>query len=190
MHSGVKVNFIKHIKITNLVSVSSNDNFYTFLGPKGSIVYELHRFFNLKIDELVLSLSVNDISFKKRDLFLLPALFNTSYAMLKNCLYGVTNLFEQFLVLKGVGYKVFYDNELLALNFLLGYSHPVVLNVPSNIFVELPSNSEIIIRSVCKRSVGQFAADIRYIKAPEVYKGNGIRYRDENIVLKVPKKAK
>ncbi len=180
----------KSINISENVFVDIVDDCCSFNGPMGNITYKLHNFLKLDFERPMLSLYVNDCIFRKRDLSSLPAVFNTTYVMLKNCVHGVTNLFEYFLILKGIGYKVNYDSKLCVLTMLLGYSHPVVLNVPRDIFIELPSNYEIVVRSISKSRAGQFASDIRSVKVPEIYKGNGIRYRDEKIILKVPKKAK
>lgn len=182
--------FKQYINIPGSVSVNLLEDVCSFAGPKGNVEYKIHKFIDISLNESTICLSVKDSILKKRDLILVPALFNTTYVMFKNCIYGVVNLFEYFLVLKGVGYKVSYDNKISVLTMLLGYSHPINLNVPKDIFIEVPNNSELIIKSVSKSKAGQFASDIRALKAPEIYKGNGIRYKDENIILKVPKKTK
>lgn len=182
--------FRKNIILSDNISIKNNNGVFIFNGPMGTVSYKLHELLTLDINNSVLCLYVKDLKLRKRELILLPSIFNTTYVMLKNCLLGVVKLFEYFLIIKGVGYKASYDSKTSVLTLVLGYSHSVVLNVPSDIFIDTPSNSEIIVRSVSKSRAGQFASEIRYIKAPEIYKGNGIRYKNENIVLKIPKKTK
>lgn len=184
------MNFLKNIIIPSDVSLKIEKNLCIFSGKNGVNSYNVHSFLSVKIDNGFLCLFSNDSLLRKRDSILLRSIFNTTFVMLKNCMLGVTKLFEYFLVLKGVGYKVNYDEKTSTLIMLLGYSHQVNLSVPSDIFIDLPSNSEIIVKSVSKFKAGQFAADIRALKTPDIYKGNGIRYKDENIILKVPKKTK
>lgn len=184
------MNLKKNIEIPKNVQFEFVDNLCTFVGPKGKISHELHNFLELSFIDNFIYLSGNENLFRKRDIILLRSIFNTTYVNLKNCIFGVLNLFEYYLVLRGVGYKVTYDTKLSILTFLLGYSHPVNITIPEDIIIELPSNSEIIVKSVSKFKAGQFAANIKSIKLPEIYKGNGIRYKDETIILKVPKKTK
>lgn len=184
------MNFLKSISIPNTVSFKLEENLCIFSGPNGVNSYKLHNFVNVKLDNGCLCLYSDVSLLRKRDFILLPSIFNTSYVMLKNCILGVTKFFEYFLVLRGVGYKVSYDAKTSELVMLLGYSHQINFSVPSDIFIELPSNSEIIIKSISKVKAGQFAADVRALKIPDIYKGNGIRYKDENIILKIPKKTK
>lgn len=180
----------KNIEIPDNVYLEIKDGLCLFSGSKGSITYKLHNFIIAELNNKILSLCVSKSFFRKRDLVSLTAIFNTTFVMLKNCIIGVSKFFEYSLVLKGVGYKAAYDSKNANLTILLGYSHPVIINVPKDIFVEVPINSEIIIKSASKAKAGQFASDIRFLKLPEIYKGNGIRYKNENVVLKIPKKTK
>ncbi len=184
------MNFFKSISIPSAVSLKIDKNLCTFSGPNGVNVYKLHDFLRVKVENDFLCLYSDDSLVKKRDFIFLSSIFNTTYVMLKNCMLGVTKFFEYFLVLRGVGYKVSYDKKTSVLVMLLGYSHPVNLSVPVDILIELPSNSEIIVKSIFKDKAGQFAADIRALKIADIYKGNGIRYKNEKIILKVPKKTK
>ncbi|HIH2762845.1 MAG TPA: 50S ribosomal protein L6 [Candidatus Azoamicus sp.] len=184
------MNFLKNIIIPSTVSFKIDKNLCIFSGPNGVNSYKLHDFLKVKIDNSNLCLYSDVSLLRKRDLIFLSSIFNTTYVILKNCILGVTKFFEYFLILRGVGYKVSYDKKTSMLVMLLGYSHPINLSVPSDILIELPSNSEIVVKSIFKDKAGQFAADIRELKISDIYKGNGIRYKDEKIVLKIPKKAK
>lgn len=186
------MNFIKNINIPSNVNVDIIDNLCTFSGPKGVLSYKIHKYLSLEFKDnnlLVLFYKLN-LNLKKRDLVFLYSVFNTDFANLKNCLFGVLNFFEYFLSLKGIGYKASYDKTKSILVMLLGFSHPVEIKVPNDILLELPNNSEIIIKSVSKSRAGQFAANLKFIKLPDNYKGNGIKFKDEKIILKTPKKTK
>jgi large subunit ribosomal protein L6 len=99
---------------------------------------------------------------------------------------GVTKGFEKKLALVGVGYRAQAQGDKLSLT--LGFSHPVVHLMPKGIKVATPTQTEIVITGVDKQLVGQVAAEVRAYKPPEPYKGKGVRYRDEVIVLKETKK--
>lgn len=110
----------------------------------------------------------------------------TTRALLANMVAGVTKGFERKLELVGVGYRAQAQGRKL--NLTLGFSHPVVYAVPEGITVETPSQTEIIVKGVDRQKVGQVAAEIRAYRSPEPYKGKGVRYADEKIVLKEAKK--
>jgi large subunit ribosomal protein L6 len=114
------------------------------------------------------------------------ALSGTMRALLANMVTGVTKGFEKKLTLVGVGYRAQAQGSKL--NLTLGFSHPVVHEMPDGIKVETPSQTEIIIRGIDKQVVGQVAAEVRGYRPPEPYKGKGVRYADEVIVLKETKK--
>jgi large subunit ribosomal protein L6 len=99
---------------------------------------------------------------------------------------GVTKGFEKKLTLVGVGYRA--QAQGAKLNLTLGFSHPVVHDMPAGIKVETPTQTEIIIKGIDKQVVGQVAAEVRGYRPPEPYKGKGVRYADEVIVLKETKK--
>lgn len=110
----------------------------------------------------------------------------TMRALLNNMVVGVTKGFERKLTLVGVGYKA--QAQGAKLNLSLGYSHPVVHEMPEGIKVETPTQTEILIKGSDKQLVGQVAAEIRSYRSPEPYKGKGIRYSDEVVVIKETKK--
>ena len=107
-------------------------------------------------------------------------------AIVANMVAGVSKGFERKLALVGVGYRAQVQGDVL--NLMLGFSHPVAHKMPQGIKCETPTQTEIIIKGVDKQQVGQVAAEIRAYRKPEPYKGKGVRYSDEVIVLKETKK--
>jgi large subunit ribosomal protein L6 len=99
---------------------------------------------------------------------------------------GVTKGFERKLTLVGVGYRAQAQGDKL--NLSLGFSHPVVHQMPAGIKAETPSQTEIVIKGISKQQVGQVAAEVRGYRPPEPYKGKGVRYADEVVILKETKK--
>jgi large subunit ribosomal protein L6 len=114
------------------------------------------------------------------------AMSGTMRALLANMVHGVTKGFEKKLLLVGVGYRAAAAGELL--NLTLGFSHPVAHKMPAGIKVETPTQTEILIKGIDKQQVGQVAAEVRAYRKPEPYKGKGVRYADEVIVMKETKK--
>ena len=106
-------------------------------------------------------------------------------ALIQNMVYGVTEGFSKELTLVGVGYTVEKKGDFLLIN--AGYSHPIYLQIPENINIEVPSTTSILIKGISKQNVGDVAAKIRQIRKPEPYKGKGIKYADEYIRKKVGK---
>ena len=114
------------------------------------------------------------------------AMSGTTRALLANMVQGVSEGFEKKLELRGVGYRAQAQGKKL--NLTLGFSHPVVYDVPEGITVETPSQTEVIVKGMDKQRVGQVAAEIRRYRPPEPYKGKGVRYADERVVMKEAKK--
>ena len=114
------------------------------------------------------------------------ALHGTTRAVIANMVTGVTTGFEKKLTLVGVGYRAQAQGDKL--NLSLGFSHPVVHQMPVGIKVETPQQTEVLIKGVDKQLVGQVAADVRGYRPPEPYKGKGVRYADERVVMKETKK--
>ena len=108
------------------------------------------------------------------------AMAGTTRALVYNMVTGVSEGFEKKLTLVGIGYRAQMQGKII--NLTLGLSHPVNYPIPDGITVELPSQTEIVVRGIDKQVVGQVAADIRAYRPPEPYKGKGIRYSDEVIV--------
>lgn len=114
------------------------------------------------------------------------AMSGTFRALLANTINGVSKGFEKKLTLVGVGFKAQAAGQKL--NLSIGFSHPVVKDMPAGIKVETPSQTEIVIKGADRQVVGQIAAEVRAFRPPEPYKGKGIRYADERVVLKETKK--
>jgi large subunit ribosomal protein L6 len=110
----------------------------------------------------------------------------TTRALLANMVTGVTRGFERKLTLVGVGYRAQAQGDKL--NLSVGFSHPIVHQMPKGVKVETPTQTEIVLKGMDKQLVGQVAATVRGYREPEPYKGKGIRYADEKVVLKETKK--
>jgi large subunit ribosomal protein L6 len=114
------------------------------------------------------------------------AMVGTTRALVSNLFKGVSAGFQKKLELVGVGYRAQSQGKVL--NIALGFSHPINYNVPDGITIETPTQTEILVKGTDKQLVGQVAADIRQFRPPEPYKGKGIRYAGETILLKEAKK--
>ena len=114
------------------------------------------------------------------------AMTGTLRALVNNMVTGVTKGFERKLTLVGVGYKAQAQGDKL--NLSLGFSHPVVHDMPAGVTCATPTPTEILIKGMDKQKVGQVAAEVRAYRSPEPYKGKGVRYADEVVVIKETKK--
>ncbi len=161
------------------VTVSVDGNVVTVKGPKGELSTEINKHIAVELSETEVKLTRDNDLYKKDH--------GTANAHIKNMIEGVTNGFEKKLESVGVGYRFQVKGKELVVT--AGYSHPVNMEIPEGITVESPSNTELFIRGIDKKKVGDFAADVRDIRRPEPYKGKGIRYADEFIRRKEGKKA-
>ncbi len=168
------------VELPKGVEFSQQGNVVTLKGSKGSLSMELNSEVELTQDDNVLTLAPRSGS------RFASAITGTMRALLANMAEGVTEGFERKLELVGVGYRAQAQGNKL--NLTLGFSHPVVHELPEGISVETPSQTEIVIRGADKQRVGQVAADIRGYRPPEPYKGKGVRYADERVVIKEAKK--
>jgi len=162
------------------VNVDVAGSAVTVKGPKGTMQLALHRHVGLTQEDGTLQVVSNH---KSRDAI---AIAGTTRALLANMCTGVSEGFERKLTLHGVGYRAQAKGKVV--NLTLGFSHPVNYETPEGITVETPSNTEILVKGVDKQRVGQVAADIRRFRPPEPYKGKGVRYADEHVVIKEAKK--
>ena len=170
----------KVITVPAGVEVKQDGDNITVKGPKG----ELTRTF---VPEIKMSQDGNEISFTRPD-DSYKALHGTMRANLNNMILGVSEGFTKKLKLVGVGYRAQKQGAKLVLN--VGYSHPVEMEAPKGVEFDVPSNTEINISGISKQVVGQFAAVVRAVRAPEPYKGKGIRYVDEVVRRKEGKTGK
>lgn len=168
------------VKITTGVEVSINENVISVQGSKGRLFLHLHPFTRFEKDgDGVYIKPVNDIASHW-------AMTGTMRALINNMVIGVSVGFEKKLQLIGVGYRAQAQGQKL--NLALGFSHPIEFNVPQGITVETPSQTEILVRGPDKQLVGEVAAKIRAYRPPEPYKGKGVRYADERVIMKEAKK--
>ena len=162
------------------VEFKQDGNVVTLKGGKGSLSLELNNEVEISQDE-------NSLQIKPRSgSRFSTAISGTMRALLANMAHGVSEGFERKLELVGVGYRAQAQGNKL--NLTLGFSHPVVHEVPEGITIETPSQTEILIKGADKQRVGQVAAEIRRYRPPEPYKGKGVRYSDERVVIKEAKK--
>lgn len=159
-------------------------------GPKGVLQFQVNDYVEVcSAQDGVLTFKPRELSTKASSGRIADganALAGTTRALINNMVDGVTKGFEKKLVLVGVGYRALLKAKILELS--IGFSHPVVFDIPEGITIEVPSQVEIVIKGISKQLVGQVAAKIRGYRPPELYKGKGIRYSDEQIVLKETKK--
>jgi large subunit ribosomal protein L6 len=149
-------------------------------GPKGELRISAHELVAVEQDEGVFKVR------SRTDSKDAVALAGTTRALVNNMVQGVTSGFEKRLEIIGVGYRAQAQGQKL--NLTLGFSHPVVYEVPQGVTVETPTQTEIVVKGVDKQQVGQVAAEIRSFRPPEPYKGKGVRYADEYVLRKQAKK--
>ena len=152
----------------------------TVKGPLGSLSQKAPGNVKVAVDAGMISLEPADDSIQAN------AMSGTLRALLNNMVNGVSKGFEKKLNLVGVGYRAQAQGD--SLNLSLGFSHPVVHKMPAGIKAETPTQTEIVIKGIDRQKVGQVAADVRAYRPPEPYKGKGVRYSDEVVVLKETKK--
>jgi large subunit ribosomal protein L6 len=168
------------VPLPEKVEVSLKSDEISVKGPLGTLTQRISP--NVKVEKIEnrLEVKVNATSREAN------AMSGTLRALVANMVTGVTKGFEKKLQLVGVGYRAQAQGDKL--NLTLGFSHPVVHQLPKGIKAETPTQTEILIKGVDKQLVGQVAADVRRYRSPEPYKGKGVRYADERIVLKETKK--
>jgi len=149
-------------------------------GPLGTLTQQLRRDVKVAKDGESLTFNVAEDGDEAN------AMSGTLRALVANMVVGVTKGFEKRLTLVGVGYRAQAQGDKL--NLALGFSHPVVHKMPKGVKCETPTQTEIVIKGLDKQQVGQVAAEIRAYRPPEPYKGKGVRYANEQIVLKETKK--
>ena len=149
-------------------------------GPLGKLSHPLTGAVNLKREGDSITFAAAGDSQHAR------AMSGTLRALVANMVHGVSQGFSRKLTLVGVGYKA--QAQGATLNLDLGYSHPINHKMPAGVTVQTPSQTEVVLTGVDKQVVGQVAAQIRAYRAPEPYKGKGVRYSDEVVIIKETKK--
>jgi len=160
--------------------VALSDEAITIKGPLGTMTQAQSSRVKVINDNGVLKLEPADESREAN------AMSGTMRALIANMVHGVTKGFERKLTLVGVGYRAQAQGDKL--NLSLGFSHPVVHQMPEGVKAETPSQTEIVIKGIDRQKVGQVAAEVRGYRPPEPYKGKGVRYADEVVILKETKK--
>ena len=169
------------IPVPSGVSIAIEPERVTVNGPKGELSERINRDIGVEqVGEEVLVTRPTDRGEHR-------ALHGLTRTLVANMVKGVTDGFEKRLEIQGVGYRAALKGKNLEL--ALGYSHPVPIEAPEGIEFEVPQPTEVIVRGIDKQLVGQVAADIRKRRPPEPYKGKGIRYKGEQILRKVGKRA-
>ena len=169
------------ISITDGVNISVDNNKVIVKGPKGELEFVLPETVSLNISDESINVEYNEAVQQS------VALAGTTRSIVNNMIIGVSQGFEKKLELIGVGYRAKASGKLLELT--LGFSHPIKYQLPPEVEVETPSQTEVVLKSHNKQILGQAAAEIRAFRPPEPYKGKGVRYSDEQVKRKEAKKA-
>jgi len=168
------------IPVPSNVDVKITSSEVTVKGPLGNLQQQITDDISLEIkDSLIRVKALNDS--KQAN-----AMSGTLRSLVANMVQGVSVGFEKKLLLVGVGYRA--QAKPNNINLMLGFSHTIDHAIPSGISIETPTQTEIVVKGIDKQKVGQTAAEIRAYRKPEPYKGKGVRYSDEVIVLKEAKK--
>tara|TARA_B100001113_G_C20753960_1_gene467838 strand:+ start:37 stop:570 length:534 start_codon:yes stop_codon:yes gene_type:complete len=172
---------LKPVEIPEGISLENKDKTLVFSGKLGEMSMTVHDDVDIKEHDSSISFAPNKET--KESL----ALTGTMRALASNMITGVAIGFEKKLEINGVGYRATLEGN--SINLSLGFSHPIKHELPEGVSADLPSNTEIILKSMDKQLVGQVAAEIRDYRPPEPYKGKGVKYSDEKINRKESKKA-
>lgn len=170
----------KPVELGKDLSAELKGRSVTIKGKKGSLTLDLNSEVEINVDGGVIKVAPRSGS------RFADAMAGTTRAHLANMVTGVTTGFQKKLELVGVGYRAAVQGQKL--NLTLGFSHPVEFPIPKGITIETPSQNEIIVKGMDRQQVGQVAAVLRDYRPPEPYKGKGVRYSNEQIVLKEAKK--
>jgi large subunit ribosomal protein L6 len=173
----------KVIQVPTAVTVTvTPENYVTVKGPKGQLEFQFNQKLGITLEGAELAVTrPNDEIFTRK-------IHGTTRALLANMVQGVTDGFKKQLEIRGVGYRAALQGQKVVLS--MGYSHPVELDIPEGVTVNIPKNTDVIIEGIDKQVVGEFAAKIRSVRKPEPYLGKGIRYVDEYVPRKAGKTAK
>jgi large subunit ribosomal protein L6 len=166
--------------VPDKVEVTVHPDQISVKGPLGTLTQKVSQRVKIERVENRLEFKMNENSRQAN------ALSGTVRALVANMVTGVTKGFEKRLTLVGVGYRAQAQGDKI--NLTLGFSHPVVHQLPQGVKAETPTQTEIVLKGTDKQVVGQVAAEVRRYRSPEPYKGKGVRYTGEQIVLKETKK--
>jgi large subunit ribosomal protein L6 len=166
------------VTVPNGVEIKLDGRDLSVKGSKGTMQMMIHE--TVEINQVDNTLTFAAVSGKG------TAMAGTTRSLVNNMVIGVSDGFERRLQLNGVGYRVAVQGNNL--NLTLGFSHPVVYELPEGISAETPSQTEIVLKGTDKQALGQAAAEVRAFRPPEPYKGKGVRYADEYVRRKEAKK--
>ncbi len=174
---------LKPINLPSGVEIKIDEkNFVEVKGPKGQLSEQISPDMEIKIEDGVLNVARPSENKKHK------SLHGLSRTLISNMVVGVTEGYTKTLDIVGTGYRAAKNGNKLVLT--LGYSHPIELEDPAGLEVEVPAPNKIIVKGINKQLVGNYAAKIRDFRKPEPYKGKGIKYSDEVIRRKVGKTGK
>ncbi|AVQ97666.1 50S ribosomal protein L6 [Oceanobacillus sp. M65] len=173
---------LKPIEIPQGVEVKLNGTTVSVKGPKGELTRNVHQDMNINIEDNVVTIARPSDHKDHR------ALHGTTRSLINNMVEGVSKGFEKSLEIIGVGYRAMKQGDKVVIN--AGYSHPVELDPIDGIEIDVPKNTQVIVKGIDKELVGAVASNIRAIRPPEPYKGKGIRYEGEYVRRKEGKTAK
>lgn len=169
------------LTIPEHVTAELNNQLLTVKGPKGELSLNIPDYVIVKVEDNKITVERENEEIQTK------AIHGTINALISNLLEGVSTGYQKALEIVGVGYRFNVQGQKLVIN--AGYSHPVTLDIPNDLTIEMVSNTEINIKGNDKQRVGEFAAKVREVREPEPYKGKGIRYKGEHIRRKEGKKA-
>jgi len=161
------------------VTVTVENNLVSVKGPKGELSRQINHAMKIEQKDGHITVSRPDDERQNR------SLHGLSRTLINNMIVGVTHGFTKSLEIQGVGYRAAKQGK--AINFTLGFSHPVVMDPPAGISFDVPAPNKIVVSGIDKEAVGAVAAEIRTIRPPEPYKGKGVRYEGEYVARKVGK---
>ena len=172
----------RHLAIPEGVTVEVNGNVVTVKGSKGELSLTTSDLVTVEVKEGTVVVT------RKNETIPARQMHGTTNANIRNMMIGVSEGYSKALEIIGVGYRFALKGNKLVIN--AGYSHPVEIEVPSDLKLNVEGNNNVTVSGISKERVGEFAANIRKVRKPEPYKGKGIRYVGEYVRRKVGKKAK
>lgn len=177
----------KPIVLPKNTTIELKDNEIIVNGPKGKISKKLNlNYIKIDIEDNKIFIKQDDIPNKKIQRFV-NKMLGTVWSIVNSMVKGVNEGFRKELLVVGLGWKVNQKDK--GIELLVGYSHPIIYYPPEGVLLKVEGNQKIIVEGVDKELVGQVAANIRNFREPDSFKGKGVRYVDEELVLKESKKG-
>ncbi len=178
----------KPLKIPQGVEIKVEDGMIKIKGPKGELTQDFLPYVKIEVKDDEVWVNPNEDMIRRKADWRRARMFQGTYwALIRNMIIGVTEGYKKELEIVGIGYRAQMQGNKLVMQ--LGYAHPVVMEIPDGLKVEVPQPNKIIVSGIDKQAVGQFAANVRAWRPPNVYSGKGIRYVGEVIRQKQSKKA-